>query len=314
MNSHKITNNENFKYDVAFSFLQQDEKVAIKLADLLEGRFDTFIYSEKQAELAGKDGEDMFNQVFGEQARVVVVLYRDTWGTTKWTRIEMTAIKNRAFDNGYNFSLFIPLKDSITLPRWLPKTQIWFNYNRWGIESAASVIEYKIQEEGGAEKKETIRDRALRINREIESKKKREALLNSVEGVRTAAKEVAILFDQIVKLVKVITDENEHIKIAINEDEGGQTISLLHNKYVLQIEWIGKFNNTLKDSYLNISLWQRPSIFDGERDSRIIFSQKLSFYISISNSSGWQDFNDNKFYLSEHIANLCVTKILDKIK
>ena len=96
-----------YEYDVAFSFLNTDENIAIKLNDLLSGRFNTFIYSEKQAELAGKDGEEKFNEVFGRQARVVVVLYRNEWGTTKWTRIEMTAIKNRAFEYGYDFTSVI---------------------------------------------------------------------------------------------------------------------------------------------------------------------------------------------------------------
>ena len=54
----------------------------------------TFIYTKNQEEIAGKDGENTFNKVFGEEARVVVVLYRKGWGNTSWKRIEETAIKN----------------------------------------------------------------------------------------------------------------------------------------------------------------------------------------------------------------------------
>jgi hypothetical protein len=46
-----------FKYDVAISFQGKDEALATEIADLLQDRFSTFIYSKKQDELAGRDGE-----------------------------------------------------------------------------------------------------------------------------------------------------------------------------------------------------------------------------------------------------------------
>ena len=100
-----------YKYDVAFSFLARDEGLATELNDLLQDRVRTFLYSRKQGEIAGKDGEQSFNAVFGKEARLVVVLYRRGWGETPWTRIEETAIRNRAFEYGYDFVKFIPLDE-----------------------------------------------------------------------------------------------------------------------------------------------------------------------------------------------------------
>ena len=71
-----------FEYDVAFSFLAQDEGVATELNDALSERVKTFLYSKQQEQLAGTDGEKTFNAVFAEKSRFVVILYRDTWGTT----------------------------------------------------------------------------------------------------------------------------------------------------------------------------------------------------------------------------------------
>ena len=86
-----------YKYDVAISFLQEDEPLAIEIADRLGGRVgvDVFVYSRRQNDLVGKDGLEAFSGVFGEQSRVVVVLHRGQWGQTPWTRVEETAIKNR---------------------------------------------------------------------------------------------------------------------------------------------------------------------------------------------------------------------------
>ena len=65
----------NFKYDVAFSFLDQDEPLARELADLLTP-LTTFVYSEQQLAVAATDGVDTFSKVFRRDARIVVILYR----------------------------------------------------------------------------------------------------------------------------------------------------------------------------------------------------------------------------------------------
>jgi len=46
-----------FDYDVAFSFLSQDEAAAMQINDRLQDRYRTFLYSQRQKELAGTDGE-----------------------------------------------------------------------------------------------------------------------------------------------------------------------------------------------------------------------------------------------------------------
>jgi hypothetical protein len=68
-----------FLYDIAISFLAKDEPLAAQLADQFEGRQRVFVYSKKQEALAGTDGEQTFNDVYGKQARLVVVLYRLGW-------------------------------------------------------------------------------------------------------------------------------------------------------------------------------------------------------------------------------------------
>ena len=105
-----------FKYDVAFSFCEEDEADATRLNDLLQDRLSTFLYSKKQEALAGTDGEETFSRVFAEEARVVVIFHRAKWGTTPWTRIEETAIRNRAFQKGYDFTLFIPREEPPKMP------------------------------------------------------------------------------------------------------------------------------------------------------------------------------------------------------
>jgi hypothetical protein len=155
-----------YKYDVAFSFLQEDERVVIKVDELLNRRVSTFVYSSKQNEMVGKDGIEEFTRVFHTDARLVVVFCRDSWGKTKWTRIEETAIKNRGLEEGFDFCVFIVLdKNSANLPKYYPKSQIWIDIDRYGINGAAAFIEARLQEVGGKIKPDDAITRAEEIEK-----------------------------------------------------------------------------------------------------------------------------------------------------
>ena len=68
---------QDFKYDVAFSFLAQDEVLAMQLADQFEGRLRVFLYSRKQEQLAGTDGER--HEATGFRDGMSPGRVRDTW-------------------------------------------------------------------------------------------------------------------------------------------------------------------------------------------------------------------------------------------
>ena len=145
--------------------MKEDEGLATQLNDLVRERYQTFLYSKAQEQLAGTDGEKTFNAVFGKEARTVAVLLRPEWGRTAWTRIEETAIRNRAHDQGYDFTTFIVTAPGTTIPNWLPKARIWYNLERFGLDGAAAVLEARVQERGGTAVQETLADRAVRLRR-----------------------------------------------------------------------------------------------------------------------------------------------------
>ena len=76
--------------DVAFSFLAGTSS-ALELARILEASASTFVFSERQKELAGTNGVAQFTSLYEVRARLVVVLYRAGYGETKWTKIEESA-------------------------------------------------------------------------------------------------------------------------------------------------------------------------------------------------------------------------------
>ena len=57
---------ESYDFDVALSFGWKDEEFANRLCRLLEGRLRVFLYLKRQEMLAGTDGEQIFNEIFGK--------------------------------------------------------------------------------------------------------------------------------------------------------------------------------------------------------------------------------------------------------
>src|SRR6266481_1778397 len=94
------------KYDVAISFLARDEGVAGALNDLLAEGLRVFFFHHEQEELAGTNGLESMRQPFST-ARIVVVLYREPWGNTNWTRVEQAAITDRFLKEGWDWLLFV---------------------------------------------------------------------------------------------------------------------------------------------------------------------------------------------------------------
>lgn len=208
---------EEFEYDVASSFHSQDEGLATTLNDLIQDRFKTFLYSRKQEVLAGTDGEETFNRIFGKQARLVVIFVRKEWGETPFTRIEQTAIRNRAFDNGFDFTLFIPTDDLKELPPWVPKTRLWFGLERFGLQGAAAVIEARLQELGSEPRVESVADRAARFERARQFQAAKDQFEHSFEGVQLANQAfdrvIAAMGHKVEEIARSSTSELQQLRL-----------------------------------------------------------------------------------------------------
>jgi hypothetical protein len=248
-----------FEFDVAFSFGWKDEAFANRLHDLLQGRLTSFLYSKQQEMLAGTDGEQRFNEVFGSKAKLVVVLFREAWGKTPFTRFEETAIRNRAFSEGYDFTIFIPMDESekSKVPAWLPKNRLYVGLERWGIDGAAAAIEARFSELGGVVREETIDDLAAKAARVLDFKQRRDTYLGSDAGVSAQG--------QAYELLKVgLLEAAEKLKVAlpginlVEKQIGnpGGAVLFLSNPVALSVNWQLRFRNTLTDAHLEATLWE----------------------------------------------------------
>ncbi len=238
-----------FEYDVAFSFNQQDEALALQLNDLLSDRMKTFIYTERQKEIAGRDGVEAFSDVYGKKARIVVVFYRKEWGETKWTTVEMNSIRTRAFDDGYDFTLFIPTEDKPQMPSWVPKTRLYFGLPRFGLQGAAGAIEHLVTEAGGRPHQETLADHAARASRAAKFKQQQDRFENSDAGVNAANDAYAAFGAALEAQAKAI--EPLGIKITVKQADL-YWIASLYPIHMVAF-WRSRFSNAMDGATLNIT-------------------------------------------------------------
>lgn len=251
-----------------------------------------------------------------------MVFYRKNWGQTSWTRIEQTAIRNRAYEKGYDFVLFIPLDSPPTVPEWLPKTQLWIGLERWGIEGAASVIEARVQEAGGKPKEDTIANRAARIEREIKNEEARNKLLNSDDGVKAAYQEANQLFCELEQLRNSVTEQTninfETHKFGMNEVNIENGLNLYSSGLTLTHCWYNRYSNMLDNSGLYVRIWQGKSGFPNiiNFEDLVKLHESIFDFDMIGKSKyGWRERkNPRRFYNSKELANYNMKLFLDKIR
>ena len=240
---------QQWKYDVAISFLSKDEPIAIELHRHLIDGLEVFIYSKKQEEIAGTDGLESFRQAFRRDSRVVVVLFREGWGQTPWTRVEEGAITDRFLSEGWRWLFFIVVDKKSPLPKWLPENHIRFNLEDYGVEQAVGAIKARVQELGGRLQKLDAIGRAKILQKDSEFRDQKRQLFTSPQGVNAVQSEVISMYKEIERLRFEITSTTDIIF------QMGHTVReciLTNGRVSLHLSWAPRYANNMENSPLRI--------------------------------------------------------------
>jgi hypothetical protein len=273
------------KYDVAISFLHKDETLAVAIDARLREHFNVFIYSKRQEELAGTNGLESLREAFLTESRLVVVLYREAWGTTQWTRVEQQAITDRFLKDGWDFLLFVMLNDSDHPPKWLPQSEIRLRFQEYGFEELIAAVKIRAQKLGSIVRSETALDRAKRFEDASRARADREKLLNS-EGSQAMRQQ----WDSFIASLSAKTSEanqNLSFKIVFGNGPYGHVVRAKNvslsltadpahpttNSRIIVQEWKGALNLTTDGSF---SPFRQPK--------RIA---ENSFYFDYQPAYGW---------------------------
>lgn len=304
-----------FENDAAFSFLAADEGLANSIASKLAERLNVFVYSERQKELAGADGLEAFSKVFRSDSRIVVVLYREGWGQTRWTRVEETAIKERAWDEGWDFLLVVSLDG--TAPVWLPKTRLWFGLERFGVEGAAAVVESRVVQAGGVAKEESAPERAARLAASMEAKRKREARERGAEAVKVAdgaveefTRALEALADQAASIPQGMPASLKPVPNSWHEWE------LRVGRYIALLRWRRAYSNTNDDSRLYVTVFdnvERNEARYTDKRVRPVLDREFEFGLDEAGIWVWRPpKSTHPVYTNDRLADWLMKEMLDR--
>jgi hypothetical protein len=310
---------ENPKYDVAISFLTQDEAIAAAIAQKLSEGLEVFFYPRKQEELAGTDGMESMRTPFLNESRVMVVLHRERWGKTPWTRVEETAIKDACFEHGWERLFFIVLDQASVLPLWLPKTHIRFNYMDFGLEQAVGAIKARVQERGGQHLPLTPLRRA-EIFKAAEQFRLDKSRMNTSEGIEAILNSVSELFGEIEKqCARINAQGHMQIKCGIEFQQRNaiQSCGITDNHVGLYVAWLQQWTNSLDSSRLVVRELSGGIIVPGEtgriylQQPRLIRETNYSPDLSLAREYGWKGKNGSEFLSSRRLAERSVIQFMD---
>jgi hypothetical protein len=248
--------------DVAISFLAKDEPFAAELYARLEQTLKVFFFPRQQDELAGTDGLESMRTPFLE-SRVAVVLFRQPWGETPWTRVEETAIKDRCLAKGWKSLLFVTLDKASPLPVWLPNTHIRFSSQDYPLEELVGAIKVRVQENGGEISKPNMLLTAKRITAEAELRADEKRFFRDHPFItQTAKPQVNALLNQVVQKAREVS---ESVGLPIDLQIRDGQCAIRYNGVSLHVHWTQHFVNVIEDAELRVRSLGGRLFFAGER-------------------------------------------------
>lgn len=308
-----------FDFDVAISFLADDEGIAIRLADVLRERgMKVFVYSEQQKELALKDGIEEFTSIFRERSRVCVVLYRQGWGETKWTRIEENAIKDRAFEGDWDSVAIVALAPSKGrgVPSWVPKPYVYMDFDRYGLEATAAVIDHKVRQAGAEPRQETARERSDRLLRLAEAEQSREVFLSSKYGVEAAQSELKSLFALLESETEAMSNATPKRSIQFERSPHEFRSAVRTPRAGTLIGWENAYGNTVRKASLLVREFARPVFLDGYYPGgrkSAVGKEDFTFTQILDGRLGWiSDKDDARVWSTEQLADRILSRLIDR--
>jgi len=311
-----LTNTIIDKYDIAISYLTENEELASAIYTELGETFNIFIYTQHQEKIAGENGVEKFRQVFINKTNLIIVLYKNGWGKTEWTSTEEKAIIDFGLKNHWKGILLVNLDGSKT-PEWYPNSEIYLDYERYGFDGLIGIIRLRAEERGSQTRTITAVDRAqiLEIKRNLQNKKKE--IIESEKGVKLALNEVNSLFEEIDRICNNIKSETTVNFEFKREDENNYILNGYKQSdeegslgFQVKVEWYKKYGNSLNESKLTLLKVDLGKIIYREQPK---IKEKVLFDFDLNNSMKpvWRNNHNNKLISTSELAEEIVKMIID---
>ena len=311
-------------YDVSLSFLVQSSSFAQALYDKLSEELRVFFFPHNQEELAGTDGQESMRKPFLRESRLNVVLYRESWGHTPWTRVEASAIKDACLEQGWESLFFFMVDPAAVPPVWLPKTHIRFNYGDFTLEQAVGAIKARVRERGGVFQPMTPL-RQAELYRAEEDYRADKALLQSPQEFPAIQVEVKKLFTAVEEHCRAIREQG-HLDIRCEwtcDARGNASGCIVTTDEIgMTLNW-QPYTGSLSRNVLVVEEYPRRLILASEmKDGRWYFeppkpiaTRRYLPDLSRAREHGWSEKGRQPggFLSSSTLAEACVIQVVKSV-
>src|SRR5215208_8407444 len=138
-----MTDHDEFEYDVALSFAEEDRATADTFAELLTSKDIKVFYDQYEpAALWGKNVVDHLVNIYARKARYCVLFVSRHYPLGKWTEVERTSAQERAFRDANEYILPIVI-DDVEVPG-ITETTGYRDLRQHSMESIVSGLEQKL--------------------------------------------------------------------------------------------------------------------------------------------------------------------------
>jgi hypothetical protein len=297
-----------YKYDVAFAFSKNDEHLANQLNDLLHDNLKTFLYPKKLEEIDRTNRELKIMDAIEKHSKMIVVLFRKKWGNSPWTKIEELAIRKRAAKEGYDSLLFIPLDHPPTVPKYVPKEQVWKELGDSGIKGAALVIEerFRLVQNTNNKKFESAIDQDA--THRVDDDSDKSIIMDAVNTLEIAMLELNDLFFELKNYKTKIEKDRKGIIIDFHQKH--KTCILHHGVFSIKFHLQTSNNKATSQSKLYYELQKQDT---ESNEPNILTVEVYQFEAKKSGEYGWmKDIGTDLFISSKKLAEKSINTLLSQ--
>lgn len=247
---------------------------------------------------------------------MVVILYRDGWGNTNWTRVEEEAIKDRFFHEGWNWLLFVSLDAKSNPPKWYPDTRIRLDLEEYGLEQCVGAIRARGQELGAMVHHESPVERASRLQKARDWEAKRGLLLKSEEGFQAVRKEVESYWEVLEAMLGAIKAATDDFRVEYGRQE--HYLVVTGKGASMTVGWSQSRPNSLLGARLRIGLWKGHKLLPGQQGFYFKDPKEYEAHVflpDITREFGWCWRSEKEKYLtSRQLAEWAANAYLSAIE
>lgn len=301
------------EYDVAISFLVADEKIASSIKAGLGG-LNVFFYPHKQEELIGTNGIESMRAPF-LTARVNVILFRERYGNTPWTGVELSAIQDSCLRTRYQSLVFVELDKRDAKPDWLPDTHIRCMLGDFTVDQIVGAIKNKVQENGGKIRRTDAKTEALRVQQEAEYLADRQKMLRGAQWVDgTVRPMVDWTLNRVVELVRETATQTG---MAFEAGRGRDHVVTSDRRISVVAGWKQAiFGNVEQDAYFWVREFSGPISVPGilvsyPFEPKLLREHKFTVDVTLARELCWRKSGASEQIPGDELADRVVMILLD---